>query len=148
MEIKDLGMKYPIALFDRNGNQVYREDSDGFWWKQEYDEEQRETRFENSTGRVEINVYEETGDLRSVYKNSELIEHWEFDINGNITFKYTASNNYWWEKEYDSNNNVIYHENSIDGIIIPKKVERTVVVNGREYSESTVQRALEYYITS
>jgi len=30
---KELNIKYPIELYDKDGNQVYHENSDGHWWK-------------------------------------------------------------------------------------------------------------------
>ena len=33
---KELDIKYPVRLYDKGGNEVYYEDSDGHWWKLEY----------------------------------------------------------------------------------------------------------------
>ena len=35
---KELDIKYPIELFDKDGNKVYYENSTGYWWKCEYQE--------------------------------------------------------------------------------------------------------------
>ena len=69
---------------------IYFENSNGYWYKYEYD----------SNGNI---VYHENSD-----------GDWfkcEFDSNGNcISFK--DSPGYWFKAEYDSNNKEIYYENS------------------------------------
>ena len=42
--------EYPIELFDKNGNRVYYQDSDGYFEKSEYDSHNKEKCFENSNG--------------------------------------------------------------------------------------------------
>ena len=46
LNIKD----FPFIIKDKQGNAIYHEDSDGFWYKKEYDSEGRELYFENSGG--------------------------------------------------------------------------------------------------
>ena len=46
---KELDIKYPIQLFDKDGNRVYYEDSKGYWGKREY-KDGKEVYFENSKG--------------------------------------------------------------------------------------------------
>ena len=41
---------FPFEIKDKQGNVIYREDSDGYWNKKEYDSEGRELYFENSGG--------------------------------------------------------------------------------------------------
>ena len=38
--------------YDSNGNQIYYENSDGYWWKSEYDSKSNQIYFENSTGKI------------------------------------------------------------------------------------------------
>jgi len=45
-----IGFTFPIEIKDANGNETYFEDSDGFWWKYEYDSNGNETHYENSNG--------------------------------------------------------------------------------------------------
>ena len=46
LNVKD----FPFLIKDKQGNEIYREDSDGYWNKKEYDSEGRELYFENSGG--------------------------------------------------------------------------------------------------
>lgn len=39
---------FPFSINDSKGNQIYFEDSEGFWWKSEYDSNSNEIYFENS----------------------------------------------------------------------------------------------------
>ena len=54
--------EFPFSIKDKNGNEIYREDSNGFWIKREYD----------SNGNV---IYRETSDGYWC--------KWEYDSNGN-----------------------------------------------------------------
>ena len=49
---KELGIAFtfPIEITDSNGEDTYREDSDGYWQKHEYDANGYVTYFENSDG--------------------------------------------------------------------------------------------------
>ena len=42
--------EFPFRIKDKQGNLLYREDSNGYWIKTEYDSEGREIYFENSLG--------------------------------------------------------------------------------------------------
>jgi hypothetical protein len=46
LKIKD----FPFDIKDKNGNVIYFEDSDGFWWKREFDSNGNKIYYENSTG--------------------------------------------------------------------------------------------------
>ena len=48
LNVKD----FPFEIKDKNGNQIYYENSDGFWVKLEYDSNGNEIYFENSNGKV------------------------------------------------------------------------------------------------
>ena len=110
LNIKD----FPFEIKDKNGNQIYHEFSDGYWYKKEYDSNGNEIYFENSNGWC--------------WKS-------EFDSNGNEIY-HEDSNGYWSKSKYDSNGNKIYWENS-DGKIIdnrPKGCEGKVVeIDGKKY---------------
>ena len=49
---KELGIDFtfPIEIEDARGNETYFENSDGFWWKSEYNAHGEETYCENSAG--------------------------------------------------------------------------------------------------
>ena len=46
----DFKSKGSLFLYDSNGNQIYHENSDGYWWKQEYDSNNNCIYHENSDG--------------------------------------------------------------------------------------------------
>ena len=50
--LTELGIdfSFPIEIKDPKGNEIYYEDSDGYWSKREYDAKGNETYYENSNG--------------------------------------------------------------------------------------------------
>ena len=98
--------KFPFTIKDDNGNEIYYEDSNGYWSKYEYDSNGKVIYFENSNG--------------FWYKC-------EYYSNGNQIYV-EDSNGYWSKYEYDSNRNRIYYENSRGYVSDnrPKKVEITL----------------------
>ena len=54
MKIKELfrNAEYPIKLYDESGNQIYSEDSTGYWEKREYDSNRNLIHLENSNGEI------------------------------------------------------------------------------------------------
>jgi len=104
---KELDIEYPIELKDSKGNEIYFEDSDGYWNKREYDSNSNVTYFEDSDG------------------------FWikrEFDSKGNEIY-FETSNGYWIKREFDSKGNEIYFETSkgvIRGTERAETVELTV----------------------
>jgi hypothetical protein len=46
LKIKD----FPFIIKDKNGNEIYYERSNGYWWKREYDAHGNRTYYENSGG--------------------------------------------------------------------------------------------------
>jgi len=42
--------EFPFEIRDSDGNQVYYEDSNGFWWKSDYNSQGKEIYSENSFG--------------------------------------------------------------------------------------------------
>jgi len=102
LKIKD----FPFTIKDKNGKEIYHEDSDGFWWRCERDANGNEIYFECSDGSW---------------------QKWEYDANGNQIYC-RNSTGFWWKKEHDANGKEIYYENS-DGVIRdnrPKQVELTL----------------------
>ena len=41
---------FPFRIKDKDGKEIYYEDSDGFWWKSEHDANGNEIYYENSNG--------------------------------------------------------------------------------------------------
>ena len=102
LKIKD----FPFVIKDKDGKEIYYEDSNGYWVKREYNANDKEIYYEISDG---------------------FLEKYEYDANGNI-IRYENSNGYWNKREYDANGKQIYSENS-DGVIRdnrPKIVEMTL----------------------
>lgn len=90
LNIKD----FPFEIKDKNDNQLYYEDSDGFWCKKEYDA---------NSNRI---YYEDSKQCCSKYK---------YDSDNNQIY-FENSDGFWWKCEFDSSGNQIYYENS-KGII-------------------------------
>ena len=110
LKIKD----FPFVIKDKNGNQIYRENSNGNWRKREYDSNGNEIYREYSDG--------------NWWKS-------EYDSNGNEIYR-EDSNGYWRKMEFDSNGNEIYFESSV-GLIRdnrPKYCENKIVeIDGVKY---------------
>ena len=47
--------EFPFEIHDKNGNQIYYEDSDGDWYKNEFDSDDNVIYFENSKGTIKDN---------------------------------------------------------------------------------------------
>jgi hypothetical protein len=94
LNVKD----FPFEIKNKNGKEIYYEDSDGRWSKREYDSKNNLIRLEDSTG---------------FWSKSE------YDSDANeIRFK--NSNGYWHKCEFDSYGNLIRLEDS-SGRIIDKR---------------------------
>ena len=106
--------EFPFTIKDKNGNEIYIENSNGDWVKREYDSNGNEIYFETSDG----------------YWNKR-----KYDSNGNKIY-FETSGGYWYKSEYDSNGNEIYYEN-FEGIIRdnrPKGCEGKVIeIDGKKY---------------
>lgn len=100
---------FPFFIKDKNRKEIYREDSDGFWNKREYDSNGNLIYCENSNG--------------SWIKR-------EYDSNGKVIY-YGNSNGYWIKREYDSNGDEIYYENS-NGYIKDNRPKQVVEVTLEE----------------
>lgn len=105
LNIKD----FPFEIKDKNGNEVYFEDSDGYWEKREYDSKGNEVYFEDSEG--------------FWYKQ-------EFDSKGNKVY-FENSKGYWIIQEFDSNGNCVYFEDS-NGNIIDKRPKQKIELTLQE----------------
>jgi hypothetical protein len=77
------------VVYDKNGNEIYSENSEGQWSKREYENNNR--------------TY-----LR--YSDGYWMK-WEYDEYGNMIYHENV-NGYWCKKEYDENDNMLYYENS------------------------------------
>ena len=101
--------EFPYSEYDSNGNQIYWENSDGFWVKREYDLKGNQIYYEYSNG------------------------YWcrsEFDSNGNTIYS-ENSYGFWIKREYNSKGKEIYFENS-DGRIIDKRPKQVVELTMEE----------------
>ena len=98
--------EFPFEIKDKNGQQIYFENSKGTWLKHEYDQNGKEIYFENSHGYWEKR---------------------EYNQNGNIIY-YETSDGYWSKHEYNQNGKEIYYETSYGYIEDnrPKVVELTL----------------------
>jgi len=86
LKIKD----FPFTIKDENGKEIYIENSNGCWFKNEYHSNGNQIYIEYSTG-FWIKI--------------------EYDLNGNVIY-WENSNGAWIKREYDSNGKEIYFENS------------------------------------
>ena len=85
-------------VYNTNGNEIYRESSNGNWVKREYDTNGNNIYYEYSNGYWEKREYDTNGD--NIY--------------------YETSNGEWIKREYDKNGNMNYYEDS-NGTIIDKR---------------------------
>jgi len=112
---------FPFEIIDKNGNEIYYENSDGYCEKSEYDFNGKTIYFENSNG------------------------YWvkrEFDSNGNEIY-FENSRGVWVKQEYNSNGNVIYCENS-DGKVIDNRPKpscegKVIEIDGKKYQLKEVK---------
>ena len=89
---KELGIafSFPIEIKDDYGNKTYWENSDGYWFKYEYDSNGRVTYHEDSNG---------------------YWERFERDAKGRPTYS-EDSNDFWQKWERDADGNMDYYEDS------------------------------------
>ena len=52
---------FPFRIKDEDGSQIYGEDSDGFWWKREFDANGNQIYFEDSDGSWWKREYDSNG---------------------------------------------------------------------------------------
>ena len=98
LKVKD----FPFIIEDKNHNEIYYENSNGYWWKQKYDSNNNRINSECSNG------------------------NWvkrEWNSNNNEIY-YEDSDGNWVKREWNQNNNIIYYEDS-DGIIKDNRPKST-----------------------
>ena len=107
--------EFPFEIKDKRGNQIYFEDSNGFWGKYEYDSNGDEIYFENSNG---------------------FWGKYEYDSNSKVLY-FEDSTGYCHKREYDSKGNQIYYEDSNDKIIDNRPKNscngKVVEIDGKKY---------------
>jgi len=118
---------FPFVIYDKDGNEIYYENSSGFWCKGERDAHGNSIYHEDSDGywfkrERDVNgneIYHETSDGYWIKR--------EYDAHGNL-IRYETSYGYWRKSEYDAQGKEIYFENSNGKIIDkrPKQVELTL----------------------
>jgi hypothetical protein len=54
---------FPFTINDDKGNQIYHENSDGYWYKREYDDKGNEIYFEDSDGYWCKREYDDEGNV-------------------------------------------------------------------------------------
>jgi YD repeat-containing protein len=59
LKVKD----FPFQIEDKNGKEIYYENSDGYWSKCEYDDQGKEIRYENLDGFWSKWEYDDKGNL-------------------------------------------------------------------------------------
>jgi YD repeat-containing protein len=94
LKVKD----FPFVIEDKNSNEIYFENSDGYWVKCEHDDKGNLIRHEVSNG---------------------FWSKMEYDDKDNL-IRHENSNGYWFKNEYDDEGNEIYYENS-DGYIVDNR---------------------------
>ena len=104
--------KGDFELFDKNINQIYFENPNGFWVKRNYNKLGNEIYYENS------------------------YDYWikrEYNKSGNILYS-KSSTGFWVKIEYDENNIMIYYESS-KSIIFDNRPKEIITINGKKYQE-------------
>ena len=89
---------FPFTIKDEKGNEIYFENSNGYWCKYEYDDNCNLIYLETSNG---------------------FWSKYECDDKGNVIYL-ENSDGYWCKREYDDEGNLIYWEDSY-GLIIDKR---------------------------
>ena len=113
---RELGIAFtfPIDIKNADGNPTYSENSNGLWWRYEYDEKGKETYFEESDG------------------------YWcrcEYDKKGNKTYSETSTG-IWLRREYDKDGKKTYFENSYGDKRGTKRSScsgKVIEVDGKKY---------------
>ena len=83
-------VKFPIVIKDNRGNEIYKQDSNGYWCESTYDDNNNKLTFKNSDGYWCESTYDDNG-------------------NG-LTYKNSYGD--WWESTYDNNNNELTYKTS------------------------------------
>jgi hypothetical protein len=140
-----------LKIKDKNGNDIYHETSKGYWFKSEFDSNGDVIYFKNSGGNIVDNRIpsnhrtqrQKISTNTLTMKDGQTIGqwlNWDFKTNGNIEIKdkngdviyFEESDGYWFKTEYDSQRNLIYHEDS-SGHIEDNRIPEIIEHNGRKY---------------
>ena len=113
--------------FDSNNNNIYREESNGYWMKREYDSNNNQIYYEDSDGFWEKREFDSNNNVIYYENSNGYWEKREYDSNNNKIYQ-VYSNGYWEKNEYDENNNIIYFEDS-DGEIIDNRSSNSLNEN-------------------
>jgi hypothetical protein len=113
---KELGIAFtfPIKITNENGNQTYYEDSDGYWYRYEYNEDGNKTYYENS---------------------DSFWYRYEHDKDGKKTY-FEDSHGSWARYEYDKDGNETYYEDSYGYKEGTKRIScdgKVIEVDGKKY---------------
>ena len=104
--------KFPFTIKDEDRNEIYYENSHGFWIKREFDLNGNLIHWENSNG-VWIKR--------------------EYDLNGNRIY-WETSNGVWEKTEYDLNGKEIYRKDS-NGFIVDNRPKPVVEMTLQEVAD-------------
>jgi hypothetical protein len=104
-----------LSLYDSNGNEIYYENSNGYWFKREYDTNGNRIYYETSDG---------------------FWSKYDYDSNNNHIYL-ENSTGYWFKREFDDNGNCIYYETS-NGYIFDNRPKtscngKVVEIDGKRY---------------
>jgi len=68
--------EFPFEIKDKNGNEIYFEDSKGFWTKSEFDKNRNEIYFENSNGGWTKREFDENrNEIYCEYSYGEIVDN-------------------------------------------------------------------------
>jgi len=112
------------------GSIKYSENSDGYWYKYEYNPEGLEVYYENSEGYWYKREYNTNG-LEVYYENYE--GYWykqEYNDKGLVVYC-ENSNEFWYKREYNDKGLEVYFENS-DGVKRGNKPNQVVTLSMAE----------------
>jgi YD repeat-containing protein len=71
LNVKD----FPFVIKDKNGNEIYFENSNGYWYKSEYDEQGNTIRHENSNGYwIKWGYDDQDNEIYSEDSNGQIID--------------------------------------------------------------------------
>ena len=62
--------KFPFSIYDSNGNEIYCEQENSYWYKEIYDDNDKKVYFKDSNGFWYKNEYDSNGN-RILFKNSD-----------------------------------------------------------------------------
>ena len=78
-------IKFPIIKYDDNGNQIYHENSNGYWEKKEYDDKGNQIYYEDAGGYWYKYKYDDKGN--QIYYEDSQGDWWEIIDNKKVEYK-------------------------------------------------------------